>query len=104
MNRANTFTPGLSWKVSATTTSGATAAAAAAGTELCVYNAALVPAVVTWGGSSATAVAPTGTAAANSHVVAPGSTQVFTIGDATHVAVKTESSTGDIYFSRGYGA
>lgn len=38
-NRSNIFTPGLSWKVTTSTTSAATAVDPGVGDVLCVFNA-----------------------------------------------------------------
>lgn len=104
-NRSNIFTPGLSWKVTTSTTTAATAVSADAGDVLCVFNAGTTePVIIAWGGSTIQAVAPDGTPTANRHTVGPGSTQVFSIGNATHVAVKSETGTPAVYFSRGNGA
>jgi len=104
-NRLISFTPLLSWKVTTSTSSAATAVSASSGDVLCVYNAGTTePVIVAWGDSNITAVAPDATPTKNRHAIAPGSTQVFTIDNASHVAVKSETGTPAVYFSRGYGA
>ncbi len=103
-NREISFTPKLSWKITTSTTSGATAVGQV-GDILCVFNAGTTEAVIiAWGDSTIEAVAPDGTPTKNRHAVGPGSTQVFTIDNATHIAVKSETGTPAVYFSRGNGA
>jgi hypothetical protein len=99
---ANVFTPGLSCKLTLSTTSAATAIAG--GPTCVIYNPdSAIVAIVAFGDSSVVAVQPDATPTANRHAIAPGSTQAFTMGNATHIAAKSESGTPALHITRGDG-
>jgi len=101
------FAPGKSFKVTVTASSAAVAinASGAEGDTLVLYNASTsIPVIIAVGTSGVVAAVPTSTPTVSRHALAPGSSQSFRVGSATHVALITESSTADVYGSMGVGA
>ncbi len=94
------FTPGRLIKITATSTTAAyTLPAATLGRQIFVYNAGVTAIVFALG--AATAVVPDtnpATAGTGAFVVAPGTTQTFTVGDQTSLAYITDGATSSIFY------
>lgn len=72
--------------------------------DILLFNSGTVNVFITFGDSTATAVAPVDGTPANGVVVAPGAYLVFNKGINTYIAGITASSTATIYFYQGYGS
>lgn len=97
------FRPGFSVKVTCSVSNAVKAIGG--GNTLVAYNAdAAIAVIIALGNASTVAVQPTTTPQENAHVLAPGSTQPFSISeDQTHIAFMSESGNPVLHLTRGKG-